>query len=185
MTSDSNALIESNTSSKTYRPNWLDIWIQMADVIAQRSKCDRAKVGAVIVDEDQNILAAAYNGPAPTWRRTCKNTNRNTEESEHCTAWCPRAQGIGGTTADYSNCPSNHAEINAIARMTSTTKRTTIYINRLCCITCAKAVAAAGVSMVVCKPTEIDGHIDSSLVEEYFENCGITFWRWEYRGPAQ
>jgi dCMP deaminase len=176
MTSDSNAPTESSTSSKPwYRPEWDDIWIQMADVIAQRSKCDRAKTGAVIVDEDQNILAAAYNGPAPTWYVDSINTN-------NCTAWCPRAQGIGGTTSDYSNCPANHAEINALARMTPTTKKTRAYVNRLCCITCTKAMAAAGVSEVVCKLTDLDGHIDSSLVEEYFEACNILFWR--YSGPA-
>ena len=169
MTNDLNALTESSISS---RPSWDDVWMQMADVIAQRSKCDRAKVGAVIVDEDQNILAAAYNGPAPAW------TDWGSAMS--CINWCPRAQGIGGTTSDYSNCPSNHAEINAIARMTPTTRRIKAYVNRLCCITCAKALAAAGVCEVVCKNTDIDGHIDSSLIEDYFSQCGILFWRAPY-----
>lgn len=179
MTNDLSGLTGSSTSTeKTRRPEWADIWMQMADVIAQRSRCDRAKVGAVIVDEDQNILAAAYNGPAPTWV-----THASISVFSNCSDWCPRAQGIGGTSPDYSNCPSNHAEINAIARMTPTTKEKRAYVNRLCCITCAKALAAAGVSMVMCKNTEIDGHIDSALIQEYLENCGIMFWR--YSGPAR
>lgn len=145
----------------------------MTDVIAKRSRCDRAQVGCVIVDEDQNILAAAYNGPAPGW-----TIPESQQVTTTCNQWCARAQGIGGTTSDYSNCPSNHAEINAIARMIPTTKETYAFVNRLCCITCAKALAAAGVSMVMCKSTEIDGHIDSMLIQSYLENCGITFWKY-------
>lgn len=177
MTNDLNAPTESNTLSKRKcRPEWADIWMQMADVIAQRSRCDRAKVGCVIVDEDKNILAAAYNGPAPEWR-PAENVLTT------CTDWCPRARGEGGTTPDYSNCPSNHAEINAISRMTPTTKETLAYINRMCCNTCAKALAAAGVSAVICQTTDLDEHIDTVQIEQYFEDCDIFFWR--YSAPAR
>lgn len=174
MTNDLNEPTASSTSSKKpRRPEWNEVWMKMTEVIARRSRCDRAGVGCVIVDEDQNILAAAYNGPAPEW---------TTPESENifttCNKWCPRAQGVGGTTPDYSNCPSNHAEINAIARMTPTTKRTHAYINRLCCITCAKALAAAGVSMIMCKKTDIDDHIDATAIREYLNACGIFFMHW-------
>lgn len=141
--------------------------MKMADVIAQRSKCSRAKVGCVIVDEDQNILAAAYNGPAPKWTEW--------GSAFSCIEWCPRAQGIGGTTSDYSNCPSNHAEINAIARMRPTTKRTRAYVNRLCCINCTKALAATGVSMVMCQKTDIDDHIDTTTIRDYLDACDIVF----------
>lgn len=145
----------------------------MAEVISRRSRCDRAEVGCIIVDEDQNILAAAYNGPAPGW-----SVPESVWVTNTCNKWCPRAQGIGGITSDYSNCPSNHAEINAIARMTPTTKKTFAYVNRLCCITCAKALAAAGVSMVMCKKTDIDEHIDTAAIRDYLDACDIWFTHW-------
>jgi dCMP deaminase len=170
-TSASNEPTESSTSVKpARRAEWNEVWMQMANVISRRSRCDRAEVGCIIVDEDQNILAAAYNGPAPGWVVPESKFVTST-----CNEWCPRAQGIGGTTSDYSNCPSNHAEINAIARMTPTTKHTRAYVNRLCCVTCAKALAAAGVSMVMCQKTDIDGHIDTTTIRNYLESCDIVF----------
>ena len=137
--------------------------MDVADIGGARSKCTRARVGCVIVDEAQNVLAVSYNGPPPHY-----------PAEGSCINWCPRAQGLGGTTNDYSNCPSTHAEINAISRMSRNHGvTTTAYVNRMCCNTCAKALASAGVSRVVCKVTDIDGHLDSEGVATYLAACGV------------
>lgn len=159
MTNDLKKPTGSNTSS---RPSWDETWMSVADTIARRSQCSKAQVGCVVVDEDQQVLAASYNGPPP-----------GSDYSGPCSDWCKRAI-TGESTPDYSNCPSSHAEINAIARMPRTTKETTIYINRMCCFSCAKAIASAGIGRVVYKITDIDGHIDSGPIGEFlFFQAGI------------
>lgn len=165
MINGSNERTESSTSTETVfiRPTWDRVWMQVADTIAQRSLCSRAQVGCVVVDDDQSVLAASYNGPPPGYTTSgpCKN-------------WCERAKT--GPSVSYDSCPANHAEINAIARMASVSG-TTFYINRMCCMTCAKAMASAKVRRVVCKLTDIDGHFDSEKIVEFLNNCGVSVHR--------
>lgn len=161
MTSDSKTHTELSTLG---RPSWDDTWINQAEVISQRSLCSRAKVGCAAVDEEQHVLAMTYNGPPPGY-----------EAEGECINWCPRAQGVGAIGNDYSNCPSNHAEMNAVARMPRTPGRAvTVYINRLCCSTCAKALAAAGVTRIVCRKTDIDGHLGLETTLTYLSDCGVA-----------
>jgi dCMP deaminase len=162
MTNDLKNNTERYTS--TDRPSWDDVWVQTTKEIAKRSRCSRAQVGAVFVDENKNVLAMSYNGPPSSM-----------SVEGDCINWCPRAQGVGGTTNDYSNCPSNHAEINGLLRMEKTESNFTAYVNRLCCMTCVKALAGAGVSRVVCLITDIDNHLDTASTREYLETCGIVF----------
>lgn len=144
------------------RPSWDVVWMRMANLFGQRSLCDRAKVGCVLVDEDHNILAASYNGPPPGY-----------EVEGTCRWWCPRAMGMGNLTNDYSNCPSNHAEINAISRMRPGNGEITAYINRFCCHTCAKALASAGISRVVCLDTSMDKHLGIDDTLQFLSDCGV------------
>ena len=162
MTNDSKNPIEQSIS--TNRPSWDQMWIKTSKLIAQRSRCSRAQVGAVFVDDDKNVLAMSYNGPPS-----------GLDVEGDCINWCPRAQGMGGISNDYSNCPSNHAEINGLLRMVSTDSGITAYINRLCCMTCTKALAAANVSRVVCLITDIDAHLDTEATIVYLRSCGIQF----------
>lgn len=165
MTNDLNESTSQSTSTNLpRRPTWDAVWMRMSDILAQRSRCDRAKVGCILVDEKKNILAATYNGPPPGY-----------EVEGTCRSWCPRAMGIGEVSNDYSNCPSSHAEINAVARMRPADGAITAYVNRMCCSSCAKALAAAGVSRVVCLVTDIDGHLNGEKTEEFLIQCGVQF----------
>jgi deoxycytidylate deaminase len=137
--------------------------MQVADTIGSRSKCSRAKVGVVVVDQNQSVLAASYNGPPP-----------GLDVDGWCTGWCDRAKS--GPSDSYDNCPANHAEINAITRMPAS-EGATVYINRMCCFTCAKALASAKVSRVVCKYTDLDGHIDDTKIIEFLTACGVRLDR--------
>lgn len=156
------------SGSEDTRPSWDEIWMSFSDSISRRSKCTRAQVGSVLVSEDQTVLSASYNGPPPGF-----------QADGPCTAWCPRACGVGGTGASYDNCPSVHAEVNAIARADhSRIKGATVYTNRSTCIGCAKALAAAGVVRVVHRVTEDDMHRDPDGVEEFLRQCGVVVERW-------
>lgn len=150
------------------RPSWDDIWFQMSEVIATRSLCSRAQVGCVIVADDQTVLSASYNGTAPLM-----------EVSGPCTGWCGRARGEGELDAGYALCPAVHAESNGIARLDrSRVRGATAYVNRSVCHTCAKLIAAAGISRVVHRVTEDDLHRDPDGVEEFLRQCGVSVERW-------
>ena len=140
-----------------------------ADTIGQRSRCDRAQVGCVLVSDAQSVLSASYNGPPP-----------NYPAEGSCSSWCPRAQGVGGLGSTYDNCPSVHAEVNAIARADhSKISGATVYTNRATCYSCAKTLAAAGVVRVVHRVTEDDMHRNPDEVEAFLRTCGVDVVRWE------
>lgn len=150
------------------RPDWDEIWMAVSDTIALRSKCSRAQVGCVIVDKDQNVLSASYNGPP---------SNYAAEGS--CIDWCPRGRGEGGVGASYDNCPTVHAEVNSIARVDrSRTVGATAYVTRASCYSCAKALAAAGIVKLVHRVDEIDMHRDPEATEKFLRDCGIEVERW-------
>ena len=84
------------------RPHWDEVWMQVADTVAQRSRCSRAQIGAVVVSKNQRISSTGYNGPAALFPT----------EGE-CINWCARAQGLSSLDNTYDSCPSIHAESNA------------------------------------------------------------------------
>ena len=47
------------------RPSWDEYFMAIVDVVATRSQCLRAHVGAVIVNRDHRILGTGYNNPRP------------------------------------------------------------------------------------------------------------------------
>ena len=61
------------------RPSWDEVWMQVADTVALRSRCSRAQIGAVVVSKDQRVSSTGYNGPAASFPN----------EGE-CVNWCPR-----------------------------------------------------------------------------------------------
>lgn len=155
------------TPDKT-RPTWEDVWMQTAIAISKRSKCSRAQIGAVIVDSRQNVLSCSYNGPPPSWRTP----------ADSCRDWCPRAQSEVGPGMSYDSCPANHAEANAIARADSQRLAgATCFITGSICMTCAKLLAAAGVTRVVHKVSPSDSHRDPERVEAFLQTCGVEVVR--------
>lgn len=140
----------------------------MAEIMAERSKCSRAKVGCVIVSNDQTVLSASYNGPPPKY-----------PADGPCTDWCPRARGEGSLDSVYDNCPSTHAETNGIARADhSRIAGATAYVNRASCIQCAKSLAAAGVVRLVHIVGENDMHRNPEATEDFLRLCGVEVVRW-------
>lgn len=124
------------------RPSWDEVWLAVAQDVAERSLCERDRVGAVIVDHRNRPVAAGHNNPPRNFDH--KNLG--------CTAWCTRAID-GGGDAEYSTCPSLHAEANAlIVGDESARQGGTIYVTSHICFTCAKLVANSGLARVVVAP---------------------------------
>ena len=53
--------IKSTKEPKT-RQNWTQYFMNLARLAAERSTCDRADVGAIIVNQENRIVATGYNG---------------------------------------------------------------------------------------------------------------------------
>jgi dCMP deaminase len=115
------------------RPNWDDVWMATATLIAQRSYDPRYQVGVVIVSEDNTqVFAVGYNGNYK-----------------------------GGPNEVESDVPGEsgmiHAEINALLKMDyNNPKRKIMYITLSPCRMCAKAIVNAGISEVVYEETYRD-----------------------------
>jgi dCMP deaminase len=106
--------------------------------VAERSTCNRAKVGAVIV-RDKNILATGYNG-APAGM-------------PHCTeSGCLIYQSKTPNGDIEENCfRTIHAEINAIAQAAkngSSIRDGAIYITHTPCIHCFKVLINTGIRRI-------------------------------------
>lgn len=150
------------------RPTWDDVWMETALIVAYRSLCVRAQVGAVIVTADNRVQAVSFNG-AP---------DRFDVSGEPCTSWCARAT-TGDTSSDYSRCAAVHAEANALMRSDwSQIQGGTIYSSGAVCANCAKLIIASGLDRVVHRVLTTDTHRDPSAVEAQIRSSGIEVVRW-------
>lgn len=122
------------------RPSWDNYFMEMANLVAKRSTCIRKRVGAVVV-KGKRIIASGYNGICLSGAAHCIDTGI-----------CERDRlGVeSGTMYEIGHC--THAEASAIlqcAKFGTPTEGTTIYVNGLVCVLCAKMIISAGISRVV------------------------------------
>jgi dCMP deaminase len=120
------------------RPSWDQYFLTITRQVAERSTCNRAKVGAVIV-RDKNILASGYNG-APAGL-------------PHCTeVGCLIYQSKTPTGESEDNCYRTiHAEINAIAQAAKNgvgIRDADIYVTHTPCIHCLKVLINTGIKRI-------------------------------------
>lgn len=161
------------TSSGTERQSWDETWFMVAQVIAQRSLCVRDKVGAVIVDKSNRIVATGYNGPPTGF----------VHNDAPCAEWCGRARktAIGvphhELWTDYADCPSNHAEANALSVCDRSARvGGTIYVTSHSCMGCAKLIANSGLTAIYVRPKTLAAHRDPLTTYDFLEKCGIDVY---------
>lgn len=96
------------------------MFMEIARTISKRSACLRLNVGAILVDQNNNIVSIGYNGPASGER--------------HCET-C-QVEGKGGCSR------SHHAEHNAIQRLalSSWNGALSLYVTHSPCLKCAKEI---------------------------------------------
>ncbi|MBA3705811.1 MAG: dCMP deaminase family protein [Bacteroidetes bacterium] len=119
---------------KPARPSFDDIYMDLAEKLAQRSHCVKAKVGAVLT-KDTRIISLGYNGP-PAGTHNCDEV------------WpekgCPR-------DSKGSCSLALHAEQNAILYATKNNismEGATLYITLSPCIACARVIFTIGIKKV-------------------------------------
>lgn len=150
------------------RPGWDEYFMDIAEVVASRSVCLRHRIGAVIVNEDKQILSTGYNGP-PRGLRHCPERGGCIRE---------RNGVASGTRQEY--CFGLHAEQNAIvqaAREGIKLLGSTLYCTYKPCSLCARMIINAGIREVHFKSDYPDDLTQTILTEG-----GVTCVKWD--GPA-
>ncbi len=149
------------------RPGWDEYFMGIAEVVASRSVCLRHKIGAVIVNEDRQILSTGYNGP-PRGLRHCSDRGG-----------CIRAKNgvVSGTRQEY--CFGLHAEQNAIVQAAREGIRllgSTLYCTYKPCSLCARMIVNAGIREV-----HFTSEYPDDLAQTILTEGGVTCVKWD--GP--
>lgn len=139
-------------SQSEMRPGFDEWALSLAIAVSQRSRDPSTKVGAVIIRTDKSICSMGYNGfprsmvDKPEWW--------NTREEKY-----PRVI---------------HAEMNAILQAKESVHGMSIYITHPPCPDCAKHVAAAGITRLVCRTSEnIRSRFNIEKSLQILADCGI------------
>lgn len=163
----------------------------MARELAQRSLCDRDKVGALICDENNKVIGEGYNGPPKGFWHG----------HQPCVKWCARAAtaqwkageapytnaadfpewaraGFYGPNKDYSDCPSLHAEANALITSDRTLRAGgTIYVTSHVCMACAKLIANSGLRCVIVATNDEErGYRQPGDSYDFLATCAIAVY---------
>ena len=130
------------------RRDKINYYLDLAEMVSQRSPCLRRRYGAVIVNNDE-VVSTGYNG-APRGRKNCTEVG-----------WCIREKLKIPRGERYEICRSVHAEANAIisaARdrmlgaslyLTGVDAQTGEYVaNSSSCSMCKRQVINAGITKV-------------------------------------
>lgn len=145
------------------RPTWDEYFMNIVDLVKERSTCLRRKVGALIV-KDKRILTTGYNG-APAGCAHCLDIG------------CLRQELNIPSGERHELCRASHAEQNAIVQAANygvSIKGGTIYVTTQPCVICSKLIINAGISRVV-----YDGDYPDELSLKLLEEANIEVIKWE------
>jgi deoxycytidylate deaminase/dephospho-CoA kinase len=190
-------LVESPLSRRQPTPR--ESLMAAAYTISQRSSCMQRKVGAVIVDDEGNIVSSGFN-EVPRESRPCVHEYGECrrkviwqEVSEHLQERFPDldsnrrnevAEFLRGELRILGSCRSLHAEENAIVNLAKNGRsmpleRCTLYTTTYPCRLCANKIVNLGLGHVVYLEPYPDPEAKvvlsagNKVKDEFFE--GITF----------
>ncbi|MCF6464608.1 deoxycytidylate deaminase [Clostridium sp. Cult2] len=135
------------------RKSWNEYFMQIAEIVATRSTCDRAEVGCLIVNDDNRIVSTGYNG--------------SISGNPHC-------DDVGHTIRDGHCIATIHAEMNALlycAKEGIPVKECKVYVTHFPCLNCTKALIQAGIKKIYYKNSY---RIDDYAIE-LLEKNNVTF----------
>ncbi len=119
------------------RPSWETYFMNITNLVAERSTCLRRAVGAVVV-KDKRILSTGYNG-APTGLRHCLEVG------------CLRQKLNIESGKMHELCRGIHAEENAIIQAAYhcvSVKGGSIFCTNQPCAICARMIIHAGIENI-------------------------------------
>lgn len=133
------------------RPTWDNYFMKIAVTVAERSTCDRAHVGAVLV-RDKRILTSGFNG-SPAGLPHCDDAGHLLVEG-HCVR-------------------TIHAETNAVIQAALhgvSTKGSTCYVTHFPCINCTKTLINAGITRIV----YLNDYRVDEIAMDFIKDTGIA-----------
>lgn len=122
-----------------------EMLMQIAQITARRSTCDRKHVGAIIA-RDGRILTSGYNG-APAGMAHCNHSSDNQDIVTGTGDILIKKTTVEGCTRAV------HAEANAIAysaRYGIDVSNSDLFTTLSPCLACAQLIVNSGISRVVC-----------------------------------
>ena len=144
--------------NKESRPSWGTYFMNITNLVAERSTCTRRAVGAVLV-KDKRILSTGYNG-APTGLKHCRDVG------------CLREQLGVESGKMHELCRGIHAEQNAIIQAAYhgvSVKGAVIYCTNQPCSICAKMIINAGIKRIYYQSGYADSLSKDLLAEAQVE----------------
>lgn len=137
-----------NIMKSMMKQKYVQMYMDMAKLVAKQSYCERKQVGCVIVTVD-NVVLIGYNGTPSGFKNVCECED-------------------GSKTLDHVL----HAETNAISKAASSpasTKGGTLFCTASPCVDCAKAIIQANIETVYYNELYRD---DSGIL--LLQEAGIT-----------
>jgi len=150
---------------KTNRISKNEYFMEIAEVVSQRSTCIKRKVGAILV-KDSHIISTGYNGAPPGFK--------------HCTPdLCVRKNLKSGEKPEL--CRGVHAEINCIIQAaihgTSIKGDTILYSTLFPCMNCLKLIINAGIKKLVYK----EGYnMENKVKEDLLNESNLIVQQFSY-----
>lgn len=126
------------------RMSWEKYFMEITELVASRSTCDRAWVGCVLVNSSNRIVSTGYNG--------------SVSGNPHC-------DDVGHTMRDGHCIATIHAEMNALlycAKEGIPVKNCSAYVTHFPCLNCTKALIQAGIKKIYFKN---DYRVDDYAIE--------------------
>lgn len=123
-------------SFSTYgtRPTVDEYFLTMAILASLRGTCTRRRVGCILTDSENHVLATGYNGVS--------------SGQVHCSEQpCPGAMAKTGKELD--ECYAIHAEQNALLQCKEVREISTCYTTVATCVTCTKLLLNTGAERIV------------------------------------
>lgn len=143
------------------KDKWMRVWAQHAQLISEVSPCPRGKVGAVLVDELNNPVSMGFNGPP-----------RGAGGPLCGGAVCSRTErGVPSGCSTEIGC--HHAEANALMNALSngiSARGCSLIVSRAPCLSCAKLIHHASISLVVVTGGEPTGAVNGI---DYLKEAGV------------
>lgn len=145
------------------RPDWDSYFMDIVQIVKNRSSCIRRQVGALLV-KDHRIITTGYNG-APAGMAHCGDLGG-----------CLRMKMGFAPGTGHEYCRALHAEQNAIMQasiMGVSISDATLYCTDSPCTLCAKMLIGVGVRRVV-----FLGEYPDRLAMDLFAEAGIPLERY-------
>ncbi|MEK7503735.1 MAG: deaminase [Patescibacteria group bacterium] len=120
--------MENSIDSKNKRPSWDEFWFTLALFYSTRGTCDRLKAACLLVDKNNRLVGAGYNGSLPGH---------------------PHCDEVGHLMVEGHCLRTLHAEVNAIMHSMDDLDGATAYVLGTPCIDCVKKLLSKNVKKIL------------------------------------